>query len=422
MVLPESGSSCTEAVKLQSAASVLEAAMEYSPHNPHLKISALFVYSQLNAAPRAWELFHTLHIKHIQYESLSYLILPILWSGGMYIEAVSVCKDILRLQRAAAQDAGEFSGRAMDNGAFSKAEEFLRFHRRRMNRSLTCLEAKGIILEGAPLYVQEENQRPLGALQGIVGGPEDIDRAYEIVANVLDPFSAFSVLYLSTSANDASENRDFDVLEFEVLTHWPFASPENIVQETKRRGHVQSLLLRSALVKEVTKGPKKGKIVPPNESLRMRARSLLSYARSTKAFCDEADADPQTKISYHFLRMLILECQVLAVVSSGLNPDSPSEEAEDMLSREDVGCTLLYRICNGFEASRLPPLSIPMVSRMLPECIVPIFSLFSMCAEVCDLFGWGKRKRKSKKASEALARVALALSQVIDAMLIPLNR
>jgi hypothetical protein len=340
----------------------------------------------------------------------------------MYFEAVCVCKDILRLQRVAAQDTGEFSGRAMDNGAFSKAEEFLRFHRERMNKSLTCLEAKGIILEAAPLYVQEENQRPLGAMQGIVGGPEDTNRAYEIVANVLDPFSAFSVLHQSGSGSDVSENRDFDVLAFDLLTRWSFDSVEQIVRETKRRGHVQSLLLRSALVKAVTKGPKKGKIVPPSDTLRMRASSLLSYTRVTKAFCDEVDADRGPEISYQFLRILILECQVLTVVSSGLNPGLASDETKDMVSREAAVCTLLDQLYNGLDASRLPLLSIPIVSRMLPECIVPVFSLFSMCADIFDLFGWGKRKRKSKKASEALARVASALNQVIDTMLIPLNR
>lgn len=400
-------------MKFHTAASVLEAAIEYSPHNPHLKILALFVYGQLNAAPRAWTLFQTLHVKHIQYESLSYLILPILWSGGMYVEAVCVCKDILRLQRSAAQDTGEYAGRAMDNSALSKADEFVRFHRDRMNRSLTCLEAKGIILEGAPLYVQDGKQPSYGAMQGIVGGPDDTSRVYEILANVMDPFSAFSVLQLSDPPRDFTDNRDFDVLSQDLLIRRSFPGIEDIAHATMRRGLVQGLLIRSALVKELTKGPRKGKVVPPSDALRKRCKSLLSCASVARRFCDASVESPQPR-NLLFMRILILECHILTVLSSGLVTDS-LEEAIEIQDRERIVCSHLDQLHQAIDTASQLDLCVASVSQMLPECLLPSFTLFNMCSEVLDLFGWGKRK--SKKCAEGLAVTAQSLCCVVGNMI-----
>jgi N-terminal acetyltransferase B complex non-catalytic subunit len=404
-------------MKFQAAASVLEAAMEYSPHNPHLKISALFVYAQLNAAPRAWALFQTLHVKHIQYESLSYLILPVLWSGGMYVEAVCVCKDILRLQRSAAQDTGEYSGRAMDSGALSKADEFVRFHRDRMNRSLTCLEAKGIILEGAPLYVQDDKQPSYGAMQGIVGGPDDTSRVYEILANVMDPFSAFSVLQLSDPPRDVVDNRDFDVLSQDLLIRRSFAGIKDIANATMRRGLVQGLLIRSALVKELTKGPKKGKVVPPSAALRKRCKSLLSCTSVARGFYD-ASVESSHPRDLLCMRILILECHILTVLSSGLVADS-MDEAIGIQDREGIVCSYLDQTPQAIDALPRQEFCVASVSQMLPECILPVFTLFNMCSEVFDLFGWGKRK--NKKCAEGLAVAAKSLGCVVRDMISCLN-
>jgi N-acetyltransferase B complex (NatB) non catalytic subunit len=371
----------------------------------------------LNAAPRAWALFQALHVKHIQYESLSYLILPILWSGGMYVEAVCVCKDILRLQRSAAQDTGEYAGRAMDSGAFSKADEFVRFHRDRMNRSLTCLEAKGLILEGAPLYVQDDKQPSYGAMQGIVGGPDDTSRVYEILANVMDPFSAFSVLQISDPPRDVVDNRDFDVLSQDLLVHRSFAGVEAVTHATTRRGLVQGLLIRSALVKELTKGPKKGKVVPASDALRKRCRSLLSSTGVAREFCDESAECPQPR-TLLFMRILLLECQILTVLSSGLVADS-LEEAIGTQDRETVVCTYLGQMRQAIDETSQLDLCVAVVGQMLPECILPVFTLFNMCSEVFDLFGWGKRK--SKKCAEGLAAAAQSLCGVVGNMISCLN-
>ena len=119
---PEQSSSPSQnTLDLVIAAAILESAMQYSPYNPHLKICAMHVLGDLEAPNMCWELYKGLSIKHIQHESCSYLILPILRSGGMFHEAVSVCREILGLHVSSARDVFDFIGRAMEAGKIGRA-------------------------------------------------------------------------------------------------------------------------------------------------------------------------------------------------------------------------------------------------------------------------------------------------------------
>ena len=429
--------------KLVAAASILEAGVRYSPHNPHIKISALFVYAQLNAASLSWKLFRQLFVKHIQHESLAYLILPILRSGGMYQETIAICKEIVRLQRVAIQEAGEFSARAMEHGALSKADEFLNFHRKRMNNSLTTFEAKGLILDAAPLFVHDGESKNregdlLGSVHGIVGGsPSDIDRANQIIGEVHDPFAAFSLLRLhggGSQRTDAdsiakflSDNRDFSVvLSHDILLQRKFDSSEVIVQDSLRRGHVHAILLRGVLCVEMTKGPKKGKVAPPSETLKKRCASLLASIDGARA-----DFSGSSITGYSRLLQVVLdECRALVVVSSGLTNSGSSANKDSLETREQIASALLGDASEGLKAAQIelsqsfgcPRTGVHRVSRLLPECIVPAYAVFQMCAEVLDLYGWGRRKRKTKRCAAALADVAIAFTSLLDDMVACLGK
>lgn len=75
------------------------------------------------------------------------------------------------------RESTEWTGHAFENGALSKADEFINFHKNRMNNSLTSLQAKGLVLDSASMSVQdEEKQDSLGAVHGIVGGEADVER------------------------------------------------------------------------------------------------------------------------------------------------------------------------------------------------------------------------------------------------------
>jgi hypothetical protein len=180
---------------------------------------------------------------------------------------------------------------------------------------------------------------------------------------------------------------------------------------------VQGILIRSALVKELTKGPKKGKAVPPSDALRKRCKSLLSCTNVATGFCDASVESPQPR-NLSFMRILILECQILTVLSSGLVADS-LEEATGIQDRERIVCSHLDQIRQAIDALSRQDLCVASVSQMLPECILPAFTLFNMCSEVFDLFGWGKRK--SKKCAEGLAATAKSLCCVVGDMISCLN-
>jgi hypothetical protein len=405
--------------KLEVAAAVLESAMRYSPHNGHLKIAAMQVYAQLNATARSYELFQSIFLKHIQYESCSYLVLPLLQSGGLYLETITVCKEIIRLQRVASHDAGDYSYKSMELGSFSKADEILRFHRERMNKSLTTLEAKGLILNAAPLYVQTEKLGNVGVMHGIVGGSDDFERAKNMTAEAHDPFAAFSILGLHGKAADAaknfSENRDFEIIPEGDCLRPSFASPEGIAGDSIRRGHVHGILIRTALCIDMTKGPKKGKVVSISPDLKKRCTSMLTAVTQARVDSHEFEGPPGCA---PLMKALFDQCRLIAAVGAGFVTKSELLQEDSLEAREECAISIIAQILSNLKDAQveISILSLDQVSFLLSECIVPVFAAFQMCAEIFDLFGWGRRKRKTKRCAAGLADIAILLSSMLGDM------
>jgi hypothetical protein len=409
------------------AACLLEAAMRYSPHDAYLKISAMQVYGQLNAVARCWELYNDLYIKHIQHESCTYLILPLLRSGGFYWETVEVCQEIVGLRRASLCEAIEYTGRAMESGAVGKATEFIAFNREKMSKSLTTLEAKGLILDCAPMLTQDEKQKALGSTHGIVGDESDLERVDQMVAEVHNLSGVFSLLQLESSKEDPtkrfSENRDFGILSYEILFKTEFDSPERIVNEAVRRGRHHSLLLRAALCVDATKGPKKGKITKPSPALEKRCRSLI---RCSNAATKDVDATLQPAGYPAFLKAMIEMCRAIVAVGAGIDANANPVHGS-MEAREEAAVGHLQSTCQFLKESSVQldltgELSVPNTSRLLPDCIIPVFAIFQMCAKTMDLFGWGRRKAKTKRCAGACADIAATLIDLTDSMKLNIDR
>jgi N-terminal acetyltransferase B complex non-catalytic subunit len=408
------------------AATILESAMQYSPYNPHLKICAIHVFGELEAPSRSWELFNDLHIKHIQYESCAFLILPILRSGGMFHETILVCREILGLHLSSARDVPDYVGRAMEVGNLSKAEEFLLFHRNKMTKSLTTLEAKGLILDMAPLLV-DENDGIIAVEQGIVGADSDFDRVKQMVAEAHNPNGVFSLLQVHGSfmdlLNNLSDNRDFSVLYYEILWKRQCDTVEIILSESLRRGHQHNLLIRSALCIEATNGPKKGKVIKPNIDLQKRCLSLLKCASTTDSLLSSI---VPSACNAPFLVIMRELCIVIVALSSGL--DSTGEFVlETLVSREVSVCTAINRAIESLQMVRnifkeSNDMSISRISRMTADSIVTVFALFEMVAKIVDLFGWGRRKQKTKRCAASVAEFALLYAAFLTDMLSVLER
>jgi N-terminal acetyltransferase B complex non-catalytic subunit len=401
------------------AAVLIEAGIKNSPSNGTLKIAALDIFSRLNAASRSWAIYQELQIKHIQLDTCTYLILPVLLSGGFYQEILKVSKGLLMLHTSVVRETCEFMGRAMDNGILSKADEFMVFQRQKMTASLSAMEATGLILDSAPFFAHDMKDAALGVAHGIVGGESDFERATEMVIEVRNPYGALSLLgrALGTASfNSIADNRDQTILSYELLYKREISSREDIIMDSIGRGHNHSLLIRAALCVHFTKGPKKGKIVKASDELAKSCRVLSAGVEAAEKFCAEIKLP---------LNALLLEaqlglCRTLMIVNSGMGLAEGSEDNLD--EREKAALEYLQAVSKKMkqatDASKFleGEADVAFVCRLLPISVVPLFATFRMCADILEAFGWGRRKAKTKPVAAVFAEVATEFAVFVKGM------
>lgn len=394
---------------LLTAASLLEEALSFSPYNASLKITAMDIYSRLNAVYRAYELYQGLAIKHIQLDSCSYLILSRLIDGGLYNEAIELCNDILKFHASTAGDTGEFAASAMEHGTLSKAHEFLVFFRNKMEPSLSLLDAKGRIMDCAPLLYTAGEKHVLGLLHGIVGGESDLERASRMVREAHKPFGAPSCITTCIDNCSFSDNRDFSIVSHQILIKSAHATKGELANDSIRRGLLHGLLVRLSLFMEAVKGPKKGKAPAPSELLRTRCTSLLNAVHKILQFLESGTRDH----GYNECTEAILTlCRVIVIVSAG-HDDGSNEDS--LSSREEYATVQLESIV-------MPKITwfIPTVCRFIPDMLVPFIAVFRNTANLFALFGWGKRK--CRPSAIALAKLASTAKEMVGAMRVELSR
>jgi N-terminal acetyltransferase B complex non-catalytic subunit len=422
-----------------ACAVLLETAIKHSPDNAYLKIAAIDVYYQLNAMSRSWEFFQVIGLKHIQLDSCIYTILPLLSEGGLYTETIELSNALLRFQATTARDCGDFAGRAMEAGILSKANEFMIFQRHKMNKSLAVMEAKGLILDAAavlpsavPRKKHDEDlilKGGLGVHQGIVGGDNDMDRATQMVVEVHNPYSALSLVSWADNggsmedSKDMADNRDMSMLFHQILYKTRTSTKESIVQDSLRRGHIHGMLIRATLCLDAVKGPKKGKIVKSSEELEKTTSSLLDCVKAATDFADNHElAEGSAGLCRKALVHATLDlCRVLAMINAGL----PKQDTDSMEQREQHAFELLQnkalvRLKQAKEHLSLS--SVKDVCSLLPNYIVPLFALFRMCSNICTVYGWGKRKRNTKRCAGAMADFAIEFKAMIQDLLSCLKR
>ena len=107
-----------------------------SPYSFHLTIMAMEVYRSMGAFEAGVRLFNTLQVRHVQLDSLSWLLLPGAAASGLFTEAQQQCRDVMRFHRSAARDAGDYSVKALESGNYTKAVALAEFHTSRMVPSM----------------------------------------------------------------------------------------------------------------------------------------------------------------------------------------------------------------------------------------------------------------------------------------------
>ena len=379
-----------------TAATLLEMGLVQSSYSPNLKLRLIGVYQSLHASDRCWELFRDLGIKHIQLDSCTYFILPILLEGGLYQQALVIANETLKFHISTLSDTSDFVARALENGTWSKADEFLRFQRTRMNRSLSLLESKGITMDCAPLMSDE-----VGLAHGIVGGSDDdANRATRMMEEAHNSTGAPSIVSVKKEDLEMlSDNRDLSILPLGMTA----STKEDVFQAALRRKLYHGILIRAAALLDVAKAPKKGKLARTPEVLRLRCSSLSRIL--------EEDEDEQYPMSQweHATKLL---AKVIVLINAGL--PALDGVADSLQTREDRAIALLKEAtsCIPDQTIEITPSA---VGRVIVDHLVSIMAVTKMTADVFLMFGWGKRKKRDSVS--ALAQFAAALKTRVVQMM-----
>jgi hypothetical protein len=83
---------------------------------------------QLGCFELGIELYNGLKVRHVQLDSLSYLLTPGCFESGLFNEVERQCRDIMRFHSTAARDAGDYAVKAYENGNYMQVMELCEFH------------------------------------------------------------------------------------------------------------------------------------------------------------------------------------------------------------------------------------------------------------------------------------------------------
>ncbi|XP_040202157.1 N-alpha-acetyltransferase 25, NatB auxiliary subunit [Rana temporaria] len=117
------------------ALTLLEEGLNNSPSNAQFKLLLIRVYCRLGAFEPAMELYSSLDAKHIQHDTIGYLLTRFAGPLGHYNSASQACNAALRFFHSNQKDTSEYIIQAYKYGAFEKIPEFIEF-RNRLNNSL----------------------------------------------------------------------------------------------------------------------------------------------------------------------------------------------------------------------------------------------------------------------------------------------
>ncbi|ELR46683.1 N-alpha-acetyltransferase 25, NatB auxiliary subunit [Bos mutus] len=117
------------------ALTLLEEGLTHSPSNAQFKLLLVRIYCMLGAFEPVVDLYSSLDAKHIQHDTIGYLLTRYAESLGQYAAASQSCNFALRFFHSNQKDTSEYIIQAYKYGAFEKIPEFIAF-RNRLNNSL----------------------------------------------------------------------------------------------------------------------------------------------------------------------------------------------------------------------------------------------------------------------------------------------
>ena len=106
---------------------MLYAGIKASPFSYALKLEMLSPLRELASAQMAWDLFTELKVRHVQTDSLSFLILPALLEGGLFTEARKQHLQVLAFHRSSTRDTAEMIAESFQHANYMKGLEMKKF-------------------------------------------------------------------------------------------------------------------------------------------------------------------------------------------------------------------------------------------------------------------------------------------------------
>uniref|UniRef100_A0A8C1LZX8 N-alpha-acetyltransferase 25, NatB auxiliary subunit n=1 Tax=Cyprinus carpio TaxID=7962 RepID=A0A8C1LZX8_CYPCA len=114
---------------------LLEEGLSHSSSNAQFKLLLLLLYCRLGAFEPVVDLYSSLDAKHVQHDTIGYLLTRYAESLGQFAAASQSCNFSLRFFHSNQKDTSEYIIQAYKYGAFEKIPEFIAF-RNRLNHSL----------------------------------------------------------------------------------------------------------------------------------------------------------------------------------------------------------------------------------------------------------------------------------------------
>ncbi|XP_076842794.1 N-alpha-acetyltransferase 25, NatB auxiliary subunit isoform X2 [Brachyhypopomus gauderio] len=114
---------------------LLEEGLSHSPSNAQFKLLLLLLFCRLGAFEPVVDLYSSLDAKHVQHDTIGYLLTRYAESLGQFAAASQACNFSLRFFHSNQKDTSEYIIQAYKYGAFEKIPEFIAF-RNRLNNSL----------------------------------------------------------------------------------------------------------------------------------------------------------------------------------------------------------------------------------------------------------------------------------------------
>lgn len=131
---------------LVHAAALLEYGLDKSAYNFQMKLLLSRVYGYLGAGEAMLSRHAELDVKHVQLDSLSFLVLDKMLQLCHFPEARRLTDAIDRLHRSTAHDTPEYISRSYKTGVYSKVVDMTGFLYQRMKKSHTLAISKGEVL------------------------------------------------------------------------------------------------------------------------------------------------------------------------------------------------------------------------------------------------------------------------------------